>query len=234
MNRESCSYPDNSSPACTPQNPCAFYCEPPFVAKGNQCVCQAPYRLCNGVCGMFSYVSITMPSFSLYPNAYNRVCFYQGCGSAAPHPYKRLSPEIKARSHGIFSNEDAKATCRHDERVCGVYDGSDAFECLNTDIALESCKCQPQRINIFNLISTRMLFQVAGACHRTHSSTIPNRALRASTARPSRTSSTFAALAATVLSTAARKVSSRLPIVRNASVSMISSQQGNIRYKPHR
>ena len=89
-----------------------------------------------------------MPSFSLYPNAYNRVCFYQGCGSAAPHPYKRLSPEIKARSHGIFSNEDAKATCRHDERVCGVYDGSDAFECLNTDIALESCKCQPHCTNI--------------------------------------------------------------------------------------
>lgn len=117
VNRQSCVYPDNSSPACTPKNPCAFYCEPPFVAKGKQCVCPAPYTMCNGVCGKFSY----------------------GCGSAAPHPYKRMSPEIKARSHGVFSNEDAMATCRHGERVCGVYDGSDAFECLNTDVALESC-----------------------------------------------------------------------------------------------
>ena len=172
-----------------------------------------------------------MPSFALNPNAYIRVCFYQGCGSAAPHPYKRLSPEIKARSHGIFSDEDAKATCRHGERVCGVYDGSDAFECLNTDIALESCKCRSQRTNIYLILT---LFQVVGACRRTRSSTSRNKALRASTARLSRTCSTFAAPAVAVLSTAAKQASSRLPIVRNVSVSTISRRQGSIRYKLRR
>jgi len=121
QNREECDYPDNSSPACTPRNPCAFNCESPYVEKGKECVCPAPYKLCNGVCGK-------------YPH---------GCGSAAPHPYsgygKRLSPELQARSHGVFSHDDALATCRHGETVCGVYKGSSAFECLNTDIALESC-----------------------------------------------------------------------------------------------
>ncbi|KAH9052847.1 hypothetical protein EDB87DRAFT_1569892 [Lactarius vividus] len=117
QSRENCYYPDNSHPACTPDNPCAFDCESPFVPRGNKCACPPPYRLCNGVCGMFTH----------------------GCGSAAAHPYKRLSPDLRTRSHGIFTHEDALATCDRGERVCGVYQGSAAFECLNTDISLESC-----------------------------------------------------------------------------------------------
>ncbi|KAH8986445.1 hypothetical protein EDB92DRAFT_1252262 [Lactarius akahatsu] len=117
QSRENCYYPDNSQPACTPDNPCAFNCESPFVPRGNKCVCPPPYRLCNGVCGRFTH----------------------GCGSAAAQPYKRLSPDLRARSHGIFTHEDALATCDRGERVCGVYQGSAAFECLNTDISLESC-----------------------------------------------------------------------------------------------
>ncbi|KAI9457464.1 hypothetical protein BJY52DRAFT_1079307, partial [Lactarius psammicola] len=116
QSRENCYYPDNSQPACTPEDPCGFDCESPFVPRGNKCVCPRPYKLCNGVCGMFTY----------------------GCGSAAAHPYKRASSDLKARSHGIFTHEDALATCDRGERVCGVYLGSAAFECLNTDVALES------------------------------------------------------------------------------------------------
>jgi hypothetical protein len=74
----------------------------------------------------------------------------QGCGSAAPQPhYKRASPELKARSHGVFTQEDALETCDRDETVCGVYHGSAAFECLNTDIDLESCKCTPSVLFLF-------------------------------------------------------------------------------------
>ncbi|KAI0295147.1 hypothetical protein B0F90DRAFT_1638371, partial [Multifurca ochricompacta] len=81
-----CRYPDHSKPVCSPDNPCDFDCEPPYVKKGNHCVCAPPYTLCNGVCGTFSYVRLS-----------------QG------------------------------------EEVCGVYQGSAAFECLNTDTTLESC-----------------------------------------------------------------------------------------------
>ena len=59
QSRENCYYPDNSQPACTPENPCGFDCESPFVPRGNKCVCRPPYKLCNGVCGMFTYVSIS-------------------------------------------------------------------------------------------------------------------------------------------------------------------------------
>ena len=63
QNREECTYPDNSSPSCTPYNPCAFDCDSPFVPWGDQCVCPEPYKLCNGVCGTFTHVGHTI--FSL-------------------------------------------------------------------------------------------------------------------------------------------------------------------------
>ncbi|KAI0289277.1 hypothetical protein BC826DRAFT_914731, partial [Russula brevipes] len=100
-----CQYPDNCKPVCNVGNPCDFDCVPPYVRMGQQCACEPPYWLCNGVCGTFKHVS-----------------------------------ELRlARSRGIFTHEDALSTCAHDEQVCGVSQGSAAFECLNTDTALESC-----------------------------------------------------------------------------------------------
>ncbi|KAI0248054.1 hypothetical protein BJV78DRAFT_1240659 [Lactifluus subvellereus] len=117
-NKQNCRYPKYSQPVCRIDNPCDFNCEHPYVPRGKHCVCEYPYTLCNGVCGVFKH----------------------GCGSAVPHPYQRgINPNLKARSHGIFTHEDALATCDEGEEVCGVYQGSAAFECLNTDITLESC-----------------------------------------------------------------------------------------------
>ncbi|KAF8258249.1 hypothetical protein EI94DRAFT_1623640 [Lactarius quietus] len=211
QNREECDYPDNSSPACTPRNPCAFNCESPYVEKDKECVCPAPYKLCNGICGK-------------YPH---------GCGSAAPHPYsgygKRLSPELQARSHGVFSNDDALATCRHGETVCGVYKGSSAFECLNTHIALESCKCNPRGIGFFVCGLIWTFRQVVDACLQTPSFSCRSKALKESTARTSLTSTTSAALVAAVLSTAAKKASTLLPIVPNASANTIALSLGSVK-----
>ena len=58
MNKQNCYYPDYSSPTCNPDYPCSFDCDSPFVSRGDKCVCPSPYKLCNGVCGMFSHVSI--------------------------------------------------------------------------------------------------------------------------------------------------------------------------------
>jgi len=117
-NRQNCRYPQYSQPVCSTDNPCDFNCEYPYVPKGQKCVCEYPYTLCNGVCGNFK----------------------QGCGSAVPQPHQRsINPNLKARSHGIATYEDALATCGEGEEVCGVYQGSAGFECLNTDITLESC-----------------------------------------------------------------------------------------------
>ncbi|KAI0074391.1 hypothetical protein K474DRAFT_66776 [Panus rudis PR-1116 ss-1] len=48
-----CSYPDNAAPICTTSNPCSFTCSNGFTATNLDCVCPAPSRVCNGVCGDF-------------------------------------------------------------------------------------------------------------------------------------------------------------------------------------
>ncbi|KAH9958130.1 hypothetical protein BC827DRAFT_1136777 [Russula dissimulans] len=117
-NSQRCRYPDHSEPACSPENPCDFNCISPYVRRGNQCVCGYPHTLCNGVCGVFQY----------------------GCGSAVPLQQRRGNTNLRARSRGIFTHEDALLTCDRGEQVCGVDKGSAAFECLNTNTALESCE----------------------------------------------------------------------------------------------
>ncbi|KAI0246026.1 hypothetical protein BJV78DRAFT_1381921 [Lactifluus subvellereus] len=50
------------------------------------------------------------------------------------------NPPLVARTHGIRTHEDALATWAKGERVCGTYQGSSAFKCVDTDTALESCR----------------------------------------------------------------------------------------------
>ena len=73
-----------------------------------------------------------------------------------------MSADLKARSHGIFSHDDALATCSRGETVCGVYQGSAAYECLNTDTALDSCKCHPSVLvfYLFKFLNTRYRWRV--------------------------------------------------------------------------
>ncbi|KAF9788434.1 hypothetical protein BJ322DRAFT_632612 [Thelephora terrestris] len=56
-NKQQCHYPSNAIPFCSVQRPCGFTCQngyTPFPsANPTQCVCQAPYTECNGVCGSF-------------------------------------------------------------------------------------------------------------------------------------------------------------------------------------
>lgn len=48
--KQTCHYPDHSTPFCSKSNPCDFNCKPPFVKSGNQCVCPAGTVPCNGSC----------------------------------------------------------------------------------------------------------------------------------------------------------------------------------------
>jgi len=73
-------------------------------------------------------------------NVLNAHASSQGCGSAAPHQQRRGNTDLRARSRGIFTHEDALSTCDRGEQVCGVDKGSAGFECLNTNTALESCE----------------------------------------------------------------------------------------------
>ncbi|OBZ68560.1 Protein priA [Grifola frondosa] len=54
---ETCSYPDNADASCIKGNPCGFSCTNGFTpqpaSKPTDCVCNAPNKVCNGVCGNF-------------------------------------------------------------------------------------------------------------------------------------------------------------------------------------
>jgi hypothetical protein len=49
-----CHYPDHSVPACVNGNPCGFQCTNGFTPSPpispQQCKCEAPKEVCNGVC----------------------------------------------------------------------------------------------------------------------------------------------------------------------------------------
>ncbi|KAI0055962.1 hypothetical protein BV25DRAFT_1814940 [Artomyces pyxidatus] len=109
-----CTYPPHSTPLCKADDPCGFHCDAPYVPKNGQCVCEAPYSICNDQCGSFP----------------------KGCGSAVPHSRRK---HLTARSSGVFTYSDALATCKNEEQVCGVTHGATGFECLNTDQTLDSC-----------------------------------------------------------------------------------------------
>ena len=51
----------------------------------------------------------------------------------------------------------ALAQIGYKRRIGSLYDGSEAFECLNTDIALESCKCNPSVLVFFILLNSYTL-----------------------------------------------------------------------------
>ncbi|KAH9976043.1 hypothetical protein BJV74DRAFT_967703 [Russula compacta] len=113
---QECQHPANSQADCRIDNPCNFNCTAPFVQEDDRCVCKHPYHLCNGVC-----------------TAADQAC------SSAPADRRNINPNLRARTHGIYAQREAQGTCAFGEKVCGVNQGSNAFECLNTDTALESC-----------------------------------------------------------------------------------------------
>jgi hypothetical protein len=138
-------------------------------------------------------VNSDCPSYGLVLGTY---AASQGCGSAAPYQ-RRINEKLRARSRGIFTHEDALSTCAYDEQVCGVSQGSAAFECLNTDTALESC----ESASIMHIFLGAYSFsrQVVDAYPRILSSSCQSRALRELTARLFLTSKTSDALQAAVL-----------------------------------
>lgn len=54
---KTCSYPDNCTPVCSSGSPCGFNCKNGFVPYPSdhptECICPAPKKVCNGVCGSF-------------------------------------------------------------------------------------------------------------------------------------------------------------------------------------
>ncbi|RPD65026.1 hypothetical protein L227DRAFT_276386 [Lentinus tigrinus ALCF2SS1-6] len=54
---QKCVYPDNADPLCASGAPCGFKCKNGFTPSPDKkpvdCVCKAPNKVCNGVCGKF-------------------------------------------------------------------------------------------------------------------------------------------------------------------------------------
>ncbi|ETW75157.1 hypothetical protein HETIRDRAFT_56778, partial [Heterobasidion irregulare TC 32-1] len=126
-----CTYPAHSTPLCSMNDPCGHSCNPPYVPRGGHCDCPPPYSECNGQCAHFPKVGC--------------LCFLveglvkpwsQGCGSAIPRSKRQLKA---VNTHGVRTLDDAQLTCTSDETVCGVDHGSAGFECLDTQVTLQSC-----------------------------------------------------------------------------------------------
>ncbi|TCD69575.1 hypothetical protein EIP91_006997 [Steccherinum ochraceum] len=116
-----CSFPEHGHSVCAPDWPCGFECSngyQPYTNPGDQhpssCKCPAPMTECNGQCGN-------------YPN---------GCGSAVPAP-----PQRRSRHAGIAASkrQDTGPTCGAGYTVCGVVEGSNEYECVDTVNDVESC-----------------------------------------------------------------------------------------------
>ncbi|KAH8094605.1 hypothetical protein BXZ70DRAFT_347818 [Cristinia sonorae] len=54
---KTCTFPDHCDQICTKDNPCGFQCKDGFTpsppSKPTDCVCAAPKKVCNGICGDF-------------------------------------------------------------------------------------------------------------------------------------------------------------------------------------
>ncbi|KAI0705545.1 hypothetical protein C8Q76DRAFT_801292 [Earliella scabrosa] len=113
---QQCTYPENSVPACTADDVCAFTCTNGFTASPagapTQCVCESPNTVCNGVCS-------------------NAACPTGAAGSNGRRGYYGGSVLRK------------RAQCAKGHTVCGKYERrgalSDPWECVNTASDLESC-----------------------------------------------------------------------------------------------
>ncbi|TFY80076.1 hypothetical protein EWM64_g3938 [Hericium alpestre] len=111
-----CKYPPGATPICQTNDPCGFQCPFPLKKEGDQCVCAPPYSECNGKCGLFP----------------------KGCGSSSvPRSKRDLKMLLSARG-GPTTLEEALATCKTGESVCGS-NAKPGWECINTQKNLESC-----------------------------------------------------------------------------------------------
>ncbi|KAF7793465.1 hypothetical protein EIP86_004577 [Pleurotus ostreatoroseus] len=110
-----CTYPDHAVPKCSPTNPCDFTCKDgftPFPTKNpTECVCSAPFKVCNGICGHFGSV----------------------CPSSGPK--KREAEVLQRRAEA--SCDVGYTACG----VYGWqgFDSTEAWECIDTMSDLESC-----------------------------------------------------------------------------------------------
>ncbi|KIM88148.1 hypothetical protein PILCRDRAFT_249027 [Piloderma croceum F 1598] len=113
-----CRYPDNSQPACSKDNPCAFTCVNGFVLQGDHCVCPHPRRVCQGNCTWSDCPS--RPSKSGRPS---------GVPSGVTHPSKRnVEEQFRFRS-----------LCPAGKEPCGGFMGPDSYECIDITTTLDSC-----------------------------------------------------------------------------------------------
>jgi hypothetical protein len=88
---ETCTYPDNAIASCEVANPCFFTCGNGFTASPSgdyptDCVCDSPYTVCNGVCGVFTSCSSGLTRRAVSHNncpARTTACPVPGRGRAA-------------------------------------------------------------------------------------------------------------------------------------------------------
>ncbi|KAI0753252.1 hypothetical protein C8Q80DRAFT_1151189 [Daedaleopsis nitida] len=112
---EQCTYPDNSVPACTSDDVCAFTCTNGFTASPanapDSCVCESPNTVCNGVCGS------------------------QACPSGVSNG--------RRSDYGASLRRRAIHSCPRTHIACGAYERRGAhslpFDCVDAQNDLESC-----------------------------------------------------------------------------------------------
>ncbi|KAJ3735562.1 hypothetical protein DFJ43DRAFT_1058320 [Lentinula guzmanii] len=109
-NKQTCTFPEHSSPACTSSNKCGFTCGDGYslVNKNGQysCTCASPNSVCNGKCS-------------------------SSCPSARSLPEKR---------NHLHWGQQKQRVCRPGWVACGFPGGAlRQWECIETKTDLESC-----------------------------------------------------------------------------------------------
>ncbi|TRM64732.1 hypothetical protein BD626DRAFT_547122 [Schizophyllum amplum] len=123
-----CTYPDNSTPVCSPSNACAFTCPDGVTtnADGTSCnVCTDPDLAFNPttlVCDACAAPLVTC----------NGQCLPEGSTCASPAP--------GSRRRGIsLRKRTMTPSCGEEQELCGINGVRWGSECVNTHSDVESC-----------------------------------------------------------------------------------------------
>ncbi|KIJ47899.1 hypothetical protein M422DRAFT_28695 [Sphaerobolus stellatus SS14] len=150
-----CAYPDNSVALCTATNVCGFTCTNGFLPSPlinpTACICPAPFKVCNGVCGVFlscaspkakrdtgSYPSgYVKRATGSYPSGYVK----RDTGSYPSGYVKRDQPA--SPSHYVKRDAEWRDSfCPHGWSACRVFNSASAkfdYECVDVRNDLWSC-----------------------------------------------------------------------------------------------
>ncbi|KAI0700331.1 hypothetical protein BC835DRAFT_1502679 [Cytidiella melzeri] len=152
-NKQSCSYPEFSTPICSSTDPCGFTCNAPYTKVGDQCACEAPYTLCNGQCisapgGVCSSASVQRRAHrdNMYQNArsecraHEEVC---GVYDGSAYDYDCVDTKKNMESCGgcVIPNPFLSSSSSSPVGVdCGSIAHVDSVSCVSGRCVVESCQ----------------------------------------------------------------------------------------------